>query len=214
MALQNGIKKKINVNRFTTLLDSNLVMLKSNQSEYDSLKSNSDTINSKIMSFSAVGVNLRSHSKKKKESDDELISFDSSKSQIGKEARMMDSLTSQTKEVFKDNYNVKLSFDGSDDKAKELKDWEDKYVEFESLVNDLKKKIGYPTNSSFDGNEDGENPLIKLIEEIQNMIEFMEAKELTETIKPTPPIDESEPTVDNKPLIIGGLLLGGYLLFK
>jgi len=195
-------------------------MLKGEQNEYNTLKSASKELDNKILNFSAVGLKLNSLNKKKVSSKRDMLSFDSSKTQINKETKLMDSLISQTRDVFKDNYSVNLSFSGSKEKeesqAAQLKAWEDKYTEFESLVNDLKKKIGYPETSNFGGEDDEENPLIKLIEEVQNMVEFMESKGLDiAPPKPTPtPIDETEPIPNNNPIIIGALLLGGYLIFK
>ena len=217
MALQTSIKNKITVNRATTLLDRSLDMLKENQVEYNGLKSNSASVDAKILSFDGMGLKLNSLSKQKRESEAKLYDFDSNSSQINKETRLMDRLIRETKGVFNDAYDVKSSFDGSSPSSdEELIEWREKYSEFESLVNDLKKKIGYPTTLNFEGGDDGENPLIPLIEEVKKMIAFMEREDLKLQVEVTPTVEvvENKEPIGVNPILIGGVLLGGYLLLK
>ena len=87
-----------------------------------------------------------------------------------------------------------------------LKAWDKNYAEFEKLVEDLSKYVGYPLNFNADGGTEGENPLIPLIEQVQSITRWLESQEDLTPVKEEPSI---------APYLVGGALaMGALMMFK
>jgi chromosome segregation ATPase len=86
-----------------------------------------------------------------------------------------------------------------------LKAWDNNYAEFHKLVDELAAYVGYPLNFSADGSVVGENPLIPLIQRVQNITRWLEENEELKA-------QEKEPSF--VPYLIGGAAAMMLMMFK
>jgi|TARA_R110000744_G_scaffold380418_1_gene501140 hypothetical protein len=105
---------------------------------------------------------------------------------------------------------------GSNAKINTLEDklstWKINYKEFESLVDSIETKVGYPTKKlSFDGEDSEVNPLRSLISRVESINKWIEENEPLKPIDDTPPKPTPEPVAQNviSPYLVGVLALGG-----
>ena len=148
---------------------------------------------------------------KEKEIETKLSELKESKQKLASKVGERDKTISKLKGEKKVLESTKKTNEG-DIKTLEgkLGAWKVNYAEFEKLVDDLEEHVGYPSYSSFDGEEakDGQNPLIPLIERVQRISDWVDSQEN---------ITNQDVKVETNvitPYLLGAVAVGALMLFK
>ena len=116
-----------------------------------------------------------------------------------------------------DAENNLLSLKNSSQKVKlesleeKLRAWDERYSEFELLVDKLAQFVGFEPKTNYigaDGSTSGENPLIGLIERVKTISAWVESQDDFD------PLPQTEENTNFSPLILGLFAVGGLLMLK
>ena len=116
-----------------------------------------------------------------------------------------------------DAENNLLSLKNSSQKVKlesleeKLRAWDERYSEFELLVDNLAQFVGFEPKTNYigaDGSTSGENPLIGLIERVKTISAWVESQDDFD------PLPQTEENTNFSPLILGLFAVGGLLMLK